>query len=80
MSHSSVEVLKKKLTDAWDRAESETLRATCAHVIQRLRRVIQEKGGYVEKSVPHIKDDTFFYEFSKFTFFLSFLFLNKSNF
>ena len=37
----SVEVLKKKSTDSWDQIERETVHATCAQVIQRLRRVIR---------------------------------------
>ena len=46
VSHPNVEVLKKKLTESWDQIESETVRATCTQVIQR--RVIREKGGYIE--------------------------------
>ena len=48
VSHPNVEVLKKKLTESWDQIESETVHATCAQVIQCLRRVIWKKGGYIE--------------------------------
>ena len=48
VSHSSVEVLKQKLTESWDEIDFETVRATCAQVSERLRRVIRAKGGYIE--------------------------------
>ena len=48
VSHPNVEVLKKKGTESWDQIENETVRATCAQVIQRLRCVIREKSGYIE--------------------------------
>ena len=48
VSHSNVEKLKKKLKESWAKIESETIRATCDQVISRLRRVIIEKGGYIE--------------------------------
>ena len=47
-SQPSVEVLKKKLTDSWDQIEIEPVRTACAYVIQRLRRVTNEKGKYTE--------------------------------
>ena len=48
VSHSNVEKLKKKLKESWAKIETETIRATCDQVISRLRRVIIEKGGYIE--------------------------------
>ena len=48
VSYSSVEVLKQKLTKSWAKIDAETVRATCDQVIPRLRRVIKEKGGYIE--------------------------------
>ena len=48
VSHSSVEVLKQKLTESWDEIDFETVRATCAQVSERLLRVIRAKGGYIE--------------------------------
>ena len=48
VSHSNMEKLKKKLKESWAKIESETIRATCDQVISRLRRVIIEKGGYIE--------------------------------
>ena len=47
VSHSNVEKLKKKLKE-WAKIESETIGATCDQVISRPRRVIIEKGGYIE--------------------------------
>ena len=47
VSHSNVEKLKK-LKESWAKIESETIRATCDQVISRLRRVIIEKGRYIE--------------------------------
>ena len=47
VSHLNVEKLKK-LKESWAKIESETIRATCDQVISRLRRVIIEKGGYIE--------------------------------
>ena len=48
VSHSNVEKLKKKLKEFRAKIESETIRATCDQVISRLRRVIIEKGRYIE--------------------------------
>ena len=48
VSHSSVVVLKQKLTESWDEIDFETVRATCVQVSERLRRVIRAKGGYIE--------------------------------
>ena len=48
VSHSSVEVLKQKLTESWDEIDFETVRATCVQVSECLRRVIRAKGGYIE--------------------------------
>jgi len=48
VSHQSVEVLKKKLTESWEEIDRETVRATCDQVVPRLRRVLKEKGGYIE--------------------------------
>jgi len=48
VSHPNVDVLKQKLSKAWDEIEAETVRATCRQVIPRLRRVVKEKGSYVE--------------------------------
>ncbi|KAF2350372.1 hypothetical protein FHG87_018871 [Trinorchestia longiramus] len=48
VSHSSVEVLKQKLTKSWAEIDAVTVHATCDQVILRLRQVIKEKEGYVE--------------------------------
>ena len=48
VSLSSVEALKLKLAKCWAEIDAETVRATCDQVIPRLRRVVKEKGGYVE--------------------------------
>ena len=48
VSHSKVEKLKKKLKELWAKIESDTIHATCDQIISRLRRVIIEKGGYIE--------------------------------
>ena len=48
VSHSSVGVLKQKLTKSWAEIDAETVHATCDQVILRLRRVIKEKGGYIK--------------------------------
>ena len=42
MSQTNEEVLKKKLADSWDQIEGETVRATCAQMIQSLRRIFRE--------------------------------------
>ena len=47
-SHSSVEALKRKLIKSCEEIDSETARATCDQVIFRLRRVVRQKGGYIE--------------------------------
>ena len=60
-----------------DKIESEPVRATCAHAIQRVRRVIREKRGYVKKSVIHEEDYTFFLDFRKFRCFCPFSFRLK---
>ena len=48
VSHSNVEKLKKKLKESWAKIESENIHATCDQVISCLRRVIIEKGRYIE--------------------------------
>ena len=48
ISHSNVEVLKQKLAKCCAEIDAETVRVTCDQVIARLRRVVKEKGGYVE--------------------------------
>ena len=48
VSHPSVEVLKQKLTKSWDEVDAETVCATCAQVVPRLRHVIRERGGYFD--------------------------------
>ena len=46
--HSSVKVLKQKLTKSWAEIAAETVCATCNQVIPHLCRVIKEKEGYIE--------------------------------
>ena len=48
VSHSSVEVLKQKLTKFLAEIDAETVHATCDQVIPHLCQVIKEKGGYIE--------------------------------
>ena len=47
-SHPNLDSLKRKLTSAWDEIDPEVVRATCAQVLPRLRKVIKNKGGYIE--------------------------------
>ena len=47
--HSSVTSLKAKLKHCWDQISPETIRASCNQVTDRLRRVVEAKGGYIEK-------------------------------
>ena len=47
VSHSNVKKLKK-LKESWAKIESETICATYDQVISHLRRVIIEKGRYIE--------------------------------
>ena len=47
-SHPNLDSLKQKLTSAWDEIDPEVVRATCAQVLPRLRKVIKNKGGYIE--------------------------------
>ncbi|CAP32292.1 Protein CBG13505 [Caenorhabditis briggsae] len=46
--HSSVEALKKKLVEEWDKLSVEYLRATVDAYPRRLRAVIAAKGGRIE--------------------------------
>ena len=48
-SHSNTKALKLKLAKYWDEIRSDILRATCSDVIPRLKRVIEARGGYIEK-------------------------------
>ena len=48
VSQPVVEVSKKYSIDSWDQIKTETVHATCAQVIQSVRRVIREKGKYTE--------------------------------
>ena len=48
MVNPNVETLKQSLEKCWDEIPEETLQATCAQVIQRLRRVIARKGSFIE--------------------------------
>ena len=48
LSQSNIEVLKTKLIKSWAGIDVETVRATCNQVISCLRRVIAEKGRYIE--------------------------------
>ena len=47
-SHPNLDSLKRKLTSAWDEIDPEVVHATCAQVLPRLRKVIKNKGGYIE--------------------------------
>ena len=47
-SHPNLDSLKRKLTSAWDEIDPKVVRATCAQVLPRLRKVIKNKGGYIE--------------------------------
>ena len=47
-SHPNLDSLKRKLTSAWDEIDPEVVRATCAQVLPQLRKVIKNKGGYIE--------------------------------
>ena len=47
-SHPNLDSLKRKLTSAWDEIDPEVVRATYAQVLPRLRKVIKNKGGYIE--------------------------------
>ena len=48
VSRSGVFKAVKRFKETWAKIESKTIRATCDQVISRLRRVIIEKGGYIE--------------------------------
>ena len=47
--HPSVALLKAKLKHCWDKISSETIRASCNQVTDRLRRVVEVKVGYIGK-------------------------------
>ena len=47
-SHPNLDSLKQKLTSAWDEIDPEVVHATYAQVLPRLRKVIKNKGGYIE--------------------------------
>ena len=47
-SHTSINSLKRKLCQEWEKIPQETLRATIEALSGRLKRVIQSKGGYIE--------------------------------
>ena len=47
VSHPNLNVLKQKLTKAWDDIDAEIVRATCGQVVPRLRRVVKEKRDYI---------------------------------
>ena len=63
VSHSNVEKLKKKLKESWAKIESKTIRAMCDQAISRLRHVVIEKGGYIEKTEFNIENYTFTFNF-----------------
>ena len=48
VSHSTVEVLKQKLTESWTEIDAKTVRATCDHMIPHLCQVTKEKERYIE--------------------------------
>ena len=47
-SHPNIETLKRKLKASWEQIDPEVVRATCAQVLPRLRRLVKNKGGYIE--------------------------------
>ena len=47
-SHSSVEALKKSLHREWEKIPQDNLRAAVEAFPQRLKRVVEKKGGYIE--------------------------------
>ena len=47
-SHPNIETLKRKLKASWEEIDPEVVRATCAQVLPRLRRLVKNKGGYIE--------------------------------
>ena len=60
-----------------DVVDSETVRATCAQVIQRIRRINREKCGYIELAVMHVDDYTFFCDSHQFYYSCCFCFRKK---
>ena len=55
VTHTSVTALTEKLKKCWVEIDSETVRATCDQVVPRSRRVIKEKGGYIELLCQYIE-------------------------
>ena len=47
-SHPNIETLKRKLKASWEEIDPEVVRATCAQVLPRPRRLVKKKGGYIE--------------------------------
>ena len=47
-AHSTVEALKRKLIQSWEEIDGNTVLATCDQIIPRLRRVVCQKGRYIE--------------------------------
>ena len=74
VSHSNVEKLKK-FKESWANLESKTIHATCDQVISCLRRVIIEKGEYINK-LNSILKITFTFNFLQKKILLPFSFLN----
>ena len=50
-SHTNFESLKQSLSREWYQIPQETLRMTIEAVLTRLRAVIKEKGGYIERAL-----------------------------
>ncbi|KAI6646109.1 hypothetical protein LOD99_9460 [Oopsacas minuta] len=53
-SHSSVEALKKSLHREWEKIPQDNLRATVETFTQRLKRVVEKKGGYIESLLSNV--------------------------
>ena len=47
-SHPNIETLKRKLKASWEEIDPEVVCATCAQILPRLRRLVKNKGGYIE--------------------------------
>ena len=47
-NHPTIGAIKNRLKACWDEISEETVRASCSQVPDRLRRVVEAKGGYIE--------------------------------
>ena len=48
VSHSSINILKTKLTKSWAKIDVKTVHATCNQVFSCFHQIIREKGGCIE--------------------------------